>query len=94
MTALIAGPELDLAKLPAYLEGQLPAYARPIFIRLLQHEMEVTGTFKHRKVELVKEGFDPAVLHEPMFWLDPESKSYKPLTPEIYAKLVAGEVKL
>ncbi len=94
MTALIAGPELDLAKLPDYLEGQLPAYARPIFIRLLQHEMEVTGTFKHRKVELVKEGFDPAVLHEPMFWLDPESKSYKPLTPDIYAKLVAGEVKL
>lgn len=94
MIALLAGPELDLAKLPAYLEGQLPAYARPIFIRLLQHEMEITGTFKHRKVELVKEGFDPATLTDPMFWLDPESKSYKPLTPEAYAKIVSGELKI
>lgn len=94
MAALVAGPELDLAALPAYLERQLPAYARPIFIRLLQHEMEITGTFKHRKIELVKDGFDPATLHEPLFWLDPESKTYKPLTPETYNRLAAGEVKL
>jgi len=94
MAALVAGPELDLGNLPAYLEGQLPAYARPIFIRLLQHEMEITGTFKHRKVELVKEGFDPSQLHEPLFWLDPESKTYKPLTPDVHARLVSGEVKL
>ena len=83
-----------LAGLPAYLENQLPAYARPIFIRLLQQEMEITGTFKHRKVELVKEGFDPSALSDPLYWLDPESKTYKPLTPDAYAKLISGEVKL
>lgn len=94
MTALVAGPELDLAKLPAYLETQLPAYARPLFIRLLQGEMEITGTFKHRKVELVKEGFDPATLGDPLFWLDPESKGYKPLTAEDHRRIVAGDVKL
>ena len=94
MAALVSGPELDLAKLPAYLEGQLPVYARPLFIRLLQGEMEITGTFKHRKIELVKEGFDPATLSDPVFWLDPDTKGYKPLTPEAYAKLMAGDVRL
>ncbi len=94
MAALVAGPELDLAKLPAYLEGQLPAYARPLFIRLLQTEMEITGTFKHRKVELVKEGFDPATLTDPLFWLDPETKGYRPLTPADHARLIAGEIRL
>ena len=94
MAALVATPDLNVAGLPAYLENQLPAYARPIFIRLLQQEMEITGTFKHRKVELVKEGFDPSALSDPLYWLDPESKTYKPLTPDAYAKLISGEVKL
>jgi fatty-acyl-CoA synthase len=94
MAAIVAGPELDLAGLPAYLEGQLAAYARPLFLRLLQSEMEITGTFKHRKVELVKEGFDPAAVTDPIYWLDPESKSYKPLDAATHASLIAGEVKL
>ena len=94
MAALSAGPELDLAQLPGYLEGQLPVYARPLFIRLLQQEMEITGTFKHRKIELVKEGFDPAIIADPMFWLDPESKTYKPLTPEAYGRLISGDFRL
>ena len=29
-------------------------------VRASAPEIEITGTFKHRKVELVKEGFDPA----------------------------------
>jgi len=94
MAAVLGGPELDLANLPAYLETNLPAYARPLFIRLLQHEMEITGTFKHRKIELVKEGFDPSSITDPMFWLEPESKSYKPLTPDAYAKVMSGDIKL
>lgn len=94
MAAIIAGPEFDLAGLPAYLDKQLPAYARPLFLRMLQHEMEITGTFKHRKVELVKEGFDPSLLTDPIFWLNPETKSYETLDPEASLRLVSGEVKL
>ena len=40
------------------LPRHLPAYARPVFLRL-QGEVETTGTLKYRKVDLVKEGFDP-----------------------------------
>ena len=94
MAALVAGPDLDLAGLAAHLENQLAAYARPLIVRLLQNEMEITGTFKHRKVELVKEGFDPSAVADPMFWLDPESKTYKPLDAATYAKMASGEIRL
>ena len=58
------------------LEGRLPPYARPVFLRL-QPQIEVTGTFKQRKVELVKEGFDPGTLPDPLFWLNPLSGIYE-----------------
>ena len=36
---------LDLAQLVASLDHQLPKYAHPIFVRLVQH-IDLTGTFK------------------------------------------------
>jgi fatty-acyl-CoA synthase len=39
-------------------------------------QMEITGTFKQRKVELVKEGFDPTTIAEPLYWLDPATGQY------------------
>jgi len=38
-------------------EAALPAYARPIFLRM-RKRLDTTGTFKQRKIELVAEGFD------------------------------------
>ena len=38
----------------------LPRYARPLFLRI-KDELEVTQTFKHKKVNLQKEGFNPNV---------------------------------
>jgi fatty-acyl-CoA synthase len=36
-------------------------YARPLFIRV-QKEMQTTATFKQIKHDLIKQGFDPAVV--------------------------------
>ncbi len=70
MAALVTGTGFDIAKLADALSGNLPSYARPVFIRLLP-ELEITGTFKQRKVELVKDGFDPAAIADPLYWFDP-----------------------
>jgi fatty-acyl-CoA synthase len=93
MAALVTGPGFDVSKLADALAGNLPAYARPVFVRLLP-EIEITGTFKQRKVELVKEGFDLAAFRDPIFWLDPVTRAYEPLTRENYAAIVSGQVKL
>jgi fatty-acyl-CoA synthase len=56
--------------------------------------MEITGTFKQRKVELVKEGFDPGAIHEPLYVLDAETNTYRLLDANLYAGIVEGRVKL
>ena len=91
MAALVARNGFDPEKLADRIE--LPAFARPLFIRL-RPEMEVTGTFKLKKADLVSQGFDPDVISDPLFWFDPEAARYKPLTQTVYAEIVSGRVKL
>ena len=71
---------------------RLPSFAQPIFIRL-QPQMEITGTFKYRKLDLVQQGFDPAVIDQPLFFKQPGA-GYVPLTPNVFAKIGAGAFKL
>jgi fatty-acyl-CoA synthase len=92
MAALVVGPGFDVAALAQKLAGNLAPYARPVFLRL-QPEMEITGTFKQRKVELVKEGFDPNTIPDPVYWLDPATGRYEPLDAAQYDEIAAGRVK-
>lgn len=93
MAALVAAPGFDVAGLAGKLAGNLATYARPVFIRL-RPEMEITGTFKLRKVDLVKEGFDPATISDPLYAFDSETGRYVPLDARRYADIVAGLTKL
>jgi fatty-acyl-CoA synthase len=91
MASLVVNGDFDLAGLPARLKARLPAYAHPIFLRL-SPRIEVTGTFKQRKVDLVREGFDPAAISDPLYVL--ADGKYDRLTPQRHAEIVAGQVKL
>ncbi|MFW0786666.1 long-chain-acyl-CoA synthetase [Gordonia sp. CPCC 206044] len=51
------GTDLDLGELAAHLYSVLPAYAVPLFLRVVDH-LEQTSTFKNRKVELREEGYE------------------------------------
>ena len=72
---------------------QLPVYARPVFVRL-QPQIETTGTFKYRKMDLVADGFDPARVKDPIYFRDPTKGAYVKVTKANHAKLVAGGYKL
>lgn len=61
---------------------------------VLQPCLEMTGTFKMKKVKLVEEGFNPAHIQDPLYFLDAEKKTYVPLTEEIYNAITAREIKL
>lgn len=93
MASIVTGDGFDLEKLYAQTEKDLASYARPLFVRL-QGEIEITGTFKHRKVELAKEGFDPAQVDEPLYMRDPQAGAYVPLDAALHAKILAGDVRL
>jgi fatty-acyl-CoA synthase len=92
MAALVVDDGFDPARLAERATRELPAYARPLFLRILP-EIEITGTFKHRKVELVKEGFDPAVVRDPLFFLDGE-RGYVPLDAALCERIVSGEQRV
>ena len=57
--------------------------------------LEITATFKHRKVELVKEGVDPeAVGDDVIMFHDVRAKTYVECTPQLYSDILAGKYKI
>ncbi len=95
MAALVAaeGRSFDGKAFHRFVSGGLPAYAAPVFVRLID-EPDVTGTFKHRKVELQREGFDPARIADPILVRDDEAGAYVPLTAETIGEIRSGARRL
>ena len=90
MAAIVVEPGFSPQRLYEYVAAELPSYAQPRFLRLVE-SVSTTGTFKHKKVELRDEGWDPAVVRDPLLLRDAAGKRYVELTPERAAKLRAGE---
>ena len=93
MAALTMDGELDFDAFHKHVEANLPDYAAPVFIRL-QPESETTGTMKLKKIDLVKAGFDPSRIQDPLYVRDLETGGYIPLTPEIFDEIRRGDRRL
>jgi acyl-CoA synthetase (AMP-forming)/AMP-acid ligase II len=92
MAALRVGAEFRLEEFARFVCEHLPGYQRPLFVRILLGEMQVTGTFKHQKVDYRGEGFDPSVISDPLHLLD--DGVYVPLDERIYAEIESGAREL
>ncbi len=93
MAAIVSEIEPDLKKLKAHIDAALPHYARPVFLRL-SSESDTTSTFKFKKTNLVKAGFNPENVHEPLYFADPESHAYIALNMAIYKAILDGTKRL
>ncbi len=87
------GAEFNGSNIYQMVNSDLPKYARPYFLRILQ-EVDMTGTFKYKKVELRKEGFNLTNIMDPIYILDDKGKTYIKLDKEIYYQIQDGTVKL
>jgi fatty-acyl-CoA synthase len=67
----------------------LPRYATPLFVRVPQ-SADLTTTFKLRKVDLQRQGFDLHQVRDPLFVRDDQAGTYVALTPEAVARALAG----
>jgi fatty-acyl-CoA synthase len=92
MAALVVDEPFDLARLRDRLETALPPYAQPLFVRLTA-ALATTGTFKPRKLDLITEGFDPAVVSDRLFFHD-RVQGFIPLTSAIHDHILAGDQRL
>ncbi|XP_037297680.1 long-chain fatty acid transport protein 4 [Manduca sexta] len=85
---------LDLDKVYEDLAKNLPAYARPVFMRIM-NSVDMTGTFKMKKTDLQKEGFDPSLVkNDKLYYLDLKQGRYQPLGPEEYKKILSGDIRI
>jgi fatty-acyl-CoA synthase len=93
MVAFVVDGSFDLREFQSSLAQRLPAYACPAFVRICA-ALEVTETFKQKKQELTREGFDPRLVKDPLFFKDPVSGAYRPIDTESFARIVDGSIRL
>ena len=78
--------QLDPHALAQYLDKEMPAFAAPLFIRLLT-EVETTGTFKYKKTDLKQVAYDPAQTQDPLLVRLPGSDSFEPVCSQLYGQI-------
>jgi fatty-acyl-CoA synthase len=93
MVALVTEVAIDLKAFRAHLVSSLPPYARPLFLRV-QGEIETTGTFKYSKTDLVRQGYDPETIADPIYFDHPELQRFVPLDKATYGRIQAGEIRI
>ena len=93
MAALVVDDGFDLAGLHAHVAARLPAYARPLFLRL-SLSLAATATFKQVKGELARDGFDPAAVGDPLYFDDATRGKYVLLDARLYEQIVSGSLRV
>ncbi|KAH9258693.1 hypothetical protein BASA81_003195 [Batrachochytrium salamandrivorans] len=82
---------LDLEHMYSLCHQQLPAYAQPLFVRILP-KLATTGTFKHQKNELRDEGANLDKVKDKMYFLDEQKKQYVELTPQVVSYIATAKL--
>ena len=93
MSAIVVDQRFDLAKFADHISRRLPAYACPVMIRICA-SLDTTETFKQKKHQLVREGFDPRSVADPLFFRDPKSGAYRPVDATNYPRIADGSIRL
>lgn len=84
---------LNLDDLVEKLRPDLPAYAMPVFLRVMT-SLDMTGTFKMKKNDLQKEGYDPSVIKDKLYYLDLKLGKYLPLGQTEFENINNGRIRL
>ena len=92
MIAIVHQDDINLADLCRDLQERLPTYAVPLFVRVVE-KLEYTATEKIIKRKLREEAFDIKHSVDPLYFMDPVSKTYIPLTEDVYKKIIDKEYR-
>jgi fatty-acyl-CoA synthase len=90
--AAIVCEDCDLEKLYRHLQTLLPEYARPLFLRIRKN-IDMTATFKQRKVDLVEQGFNPLLITDPLYFNDTKAGRFVPLDAALYERIESGQIR-
>jgi fatty-acyl-CoA synthase len=93
IAAIVINDSFDFAEFSDHLARRLPAYACPVFVRRVA-SLDSTETFKQKKQDLVRAGFNPREIADPLFYRHPASGKFLPLDAEAYAQIVGSIIRL
>jgi acyl-CoA synthetase (AMP-forming)/AMP-acid ligase II len=89
---LASSTTVELSGLAKDLRSTLPAFATPLFIRVVE-DLQLTGNMKHQKNLLREEGVDPErTSGDKIFWL--QDNKYVDFTPQDWNDIVCHRVTL
>jgi fatty-acyl-CoA synthase len=93
MAALICDARFQLSAFERHLADRLPEYARPVFLRILS-EFAITATFKPKKQELARSGYDCTAIADDLYVKARQSGVFSKLDAALYARIRSGELRL
>lgn len=86
-------PELDIDGLSRHIRDNLPAYARPLFIRILK-ELPTTSTHKLQKNDLREQAYHPDKVQDELLVLKPGDETYRRLDTDFYDQIMQRTARL
>jgi fatty-acyl-CoA synthase len=89
MAALVVGDSFDIAAFARGVRREIPRYAQPQFLRI-RDGLSTTGTFRAKKADLQKDGFDPLATADALYFLDSATGEYRPLDAAAFARIMSG----
>lgn len=93
MAAMVVDAHFSLMEFRQHLAASLPGYARPVFVRIGK-ALQMTGTFKPTKEQLIREGYDPGQTDDAIYFDDRTGGEFVRLDADLYAAILNAEVRL
>jgi fatty-acyl-CoA synthase len=93
MAAITVDTGFSMARLHEVVAQELPAYARPVFIRICT-VLEETGTFKPIKARLADEGYTHRTGSDDIYLADPSNSGFRKLDSALYDLISQGALRL
>ena len=88
MALMNISEDFDFEVFSEHVEKNLNTFQRPCFIRIAE-VMKTTGTFKHQKEDLKKQGFDPSVIEDKLYFY--QKGRYVEIDDSLYQRIQSGE---
>ena len=84
MAAMNVSDEFSFISFIEHVNKNLNTFQKPYFLRLTK-EMQTTGTFKHQKEDLKKQGFNPSLIKDKLYFL--QKNNYVEIDQALYCLL-------
>ncbi|MFW9902675.1 MAG: long-chain-acyl-CoA synthetase [Candidatus Thorarchaeota archaeon] len=96
MAAIKLNPSLkfEIDNFSQFIIDVFPTYSIPVFIRICEDELEITGPYKIKKTNLQREGYDLKLITDKIYLWNQQDKIYISLDNDIYQKLVNGQLRI